>query len=122
MEYTKTGIVVITEKYNACVDFYKNVIQLKATGEEIKGAFKMTRFEVGTSYILVETGGKAIPAGKKVSENPCVLRFDVENIGQVLKHLLSFGLEANFYDWDWGKIITVCDPDGNRIEFKEPKQ
>ena len=120
LHYIRNGIIVKTERYFECMEFYRSVLNLKFTSEKVEGAFRMSRFDFGSSYLLVETGGRAKIGEKDVDENPCVLRLDVEDINLASEHLKSRSVEADLYDLDWGKLIITHDPDGNRIEILEP--
>ena len=123
MEIVRTGIVIRTEKYQECVDFYTKIIGLKVTYKESKDNFKLSFLEFGGAYLLIETGGKAQPEGKAkgVDENPSVLRFDVHDALETLKMLKAHQVKTWFHDFEWGKIVIIYDPDGNEIQFKEPK-
>ena len=119
MNITKTGLILKTENYQACIDFYTNIIGLKLNSEKIDGDFKMSEFDFGDSYLFVETHGKAAIDGKKdMDTNPFVMRFDVSDIKETFVYLKSENVNAEYFDFDWGQIIMAYDPDGNRIEFK----
>ncbi|BCD99992.1 VOC family protein [Marinicellulosiphila megalodicopiae] len=120
MNITKTGFILKTEHYQACIDFYSQVIGLKCTGEKVEGDFKMSTFDFSDSYLLIETHGQASSTGKKdMDTNPFVMRFNVLDIQETLAYLQTHNVDAEYFDFDWGKIVMVFDPDGNRIEFME---
>jgi lactoylglutathione lyase len=121
MEFVRTGIIIKTQNYEECTHFYSDILGLPINYEEVDAEedFRMTHFEFGSSYLLVETGGHANPQGKDVDENPAVLRFDVTDVLQVLEHLKAKGVSAQFHKFLWGWLVIVFDPDGNQIEFKQ---
>ena len=117
MKSIRTGIILKTENFTECVGYYKNIIGLSIEFVSAKGDFKMTQFDFGGSYLLVETGGISKPGGKNVLENPSVLRLDVEDIYQVASDFNKLNLEVQVDEYDWGNIIIIFDPDGNRIHL-----
>ncbi|ENM5936011.1 VOC family protein [Vibrio mimicus] len=119
MEFLRTGIIVKTEHYNKCFDFYHDIIGLKLIEEQSEHSFKLAHFEFGSSYLMVETGGRAYQSGKSVDMNPSVIRFDVADIEKVKLALKMHRVDINYYEYEWGKLVIVFDPDGNQVEFKE---
>ncbi|EJL6727390.1 glyoxalase/bleomycin resistance/dioxygenase family protein [Vibrio alginolyticus] len=119
MDFLKTGIIVKTENYSKCFDFYHNIIGLKLTEEKVENNFKLAQFEFGSSYLMVETGGKAYESGKGVGMNPCVIRFEVADIEKVKLAFKKHRVHINYNEFEWGKLVIVFDPDGNQVEFKE---
>ncbi|MGF1689164.1 VOC family protein [Photobacterium japonica] len=117
-EAVKTGIILKTERYQDCLSFYSNILGLNVVSEKIDGDFMMSELAFGDSYFLVETGGQYSSTAKGVDKNPITIRFDVADPSQVLALLRSHGVNADYYEYDWGKIVLVYDPDGNRVEFK----
>lgn len=117
-EAVRTGIILKTEKYQECLSFYSSVLGLNVVSEKVEDDFIMSELAFGDSYFLVETGGKYSPTAKDVGKNPITIRFDVADTSQVLALLSSHGVKADYYEYDWGKIVLVYDPDGNRVEFK----
>ncbi|KLV06919.1 hypothetical protein ABT56_07120 [Photobacterium aquae] len=121
MEFTQTGIILKTEKYNHCVRFYSEILGLCLVSEKIEGEFRMSEFNFGGSYLLIETGGKASLEEKSSTENPTVLRFDIPDANIAIAYLQNHGVQTAYYTYDWANIIIIIDPDGNRIELKETK-
>ena len=64
MHIKRTGVILNTENYQACVDFYHSVFGLEVLFDDQQGDFKLTCFDFGGSYLMVETGGLA-QAGAK---------------------------------------------------------
>lgn len=68
---------------------------------------------------MIETEGVAAPSGKDVSRCPTKLRFNVPDIHQARASLHQHGIEVEVIENDWGSIITLFDPDGNRISIRD---
>jgi len=119
MEIVRTGIILNVEKYDECVTFYKNLFNLNIMFEEHYGDFRLTCFEFGGSYLMIETDGSAKPEGKTLSENSMKLRFNVSNIEEALKTINAYGIEAEIVKNDWGPTINIYDPDGNRVGIRD---
>ncbi|WP_394166697.1 VOC family protein [Photobacterium piscicola] len=118
LEPFKTGIILKTERYQECLMFYSEILSLKVIFDKTEGDFAMSELAFGNSYLLIETGGQYSPLPKGVDKNPIIIRFDVADVTQVLVLFESHGIQAEYYTFDWGKIVLVYDPDGNPIEFK----
>ena len=119
MNIVRTGIIINTEKYEACVSFYKKLFGLKILFEERKGDFQLTCFEFQGSYLMIETEGFGKPEGKTIEESPTKLRFNVSNIEDALKTVKDYGIEAQIHTYEWGSTINIFDPDGNRIGIRD---
>ena len=75
---------------------------------------KLTALDMGgNNYLMVEPGGKAIPARKTIDDNPVWIRFNVENIDAAVIELSDRGVTAKIRREVWGTVADFCDPDGN---------
>lgn len=119
MDVVRTGIIINTEHYEACVKFYKDVFNLPILNQKEEGNFKLTCFAFGDSYLMIETEGVAKPEGKSIKESPTKLRFNVSNIEDALKSIHSHGISAKIETLDWGSTINLFDPDGNKIGIRD---
>ena len=119
MKIEKHGIILNVEKFDECVAFYKDLFKLSEMFSKIEGAFKLTCLEFGDSYLMIETGGVATPSGKDVSQCPTKLRFNVLDIYEALESVREYGVVAEIIENDWGSIISIFDPDGNRISIRD---
>lgn len=78
MKYEKTGLILCTEKYDECVAFYSETLNLPISGSLDDEHSKLTVLGLGAdTYLMIETGGKAIPSGKNATQNPVWLKFTV---------------------------------------------
>ncbi len=87
--------------------------------EKAEGTFKLSCFEFGSCYLMIETGGVAAAHGKSVAECPMKLRFNVSDINLALTKVRKFGIKAEISENDWGSTINIYDPDGNRIGIRD---
>lgn len=119
MNILRTGVILNTDNYDACVSFYEKVFDFEVIYREKNDTFQLTCFEFGDSYLMIETGGHANPAGKSVSENPAKLRVNVADIQEALATLRSHGIDSEIKHNTWGLTIDIHDPDGNRIGIRD---
>jgi lactoylglutathione lyase len=108
------GIILGTERFEACVAFYRDVLGLPVWFE--KSQLVCLRF--GDGYLMIETGGFARDTRKSQSENPTMLRFNVDDVIAAANELRQRGVAVDIQHFAWGTVGTFVDPDGNACEFK----
>ena len=108
------GIILRTERFEACVAFYRDTLELPVWYE--KPGLACLRF--GDGYLMVETGGVARDGRKSQSENSIMLRFNVDDVAAAAEELRRRGVLVNVETFSWGTVGTFFDPDGNVCEFK----
>jgi len=111
MNTRRYGIILNVENYD---EFELNVMFTK-----IEGDFKLTCFEFGSSYLMIETEGFSEPNGKSIQSCPSKLRFNVPDIEAASRRVESFGISADIVKNEWGSTINLFDPDGNRIGIRD---
>ncbi|MGL1919703.1 MAG: glyoxalase/bleomycin resistance/dioxygenase family protein [Hyphomicrobiales bacterium] len=109
------GIVLGTENYDECVEFYRDIIGLPVWYD--KGHLLCLRF--GDGYLMIETGGDAHYGAKPNRLNPTMLRFNVADVKACTDILAKHGVEIEYKKFEWGEVATFCDPDGNKCELKD---
>ncbi|WP_431685958.1 VOC family protein [Hahella sp. NBU794] len=121
MDIARTGIILNTENYDACVVFYRDLFNLEIQFQEQRGDFQMTCFRYGGAYLLVETGGSAYAGTPEnlIHQRPAQLRFNVSNLEQALEEVRAFGITAEIERYAWGSVINIQDPDGNRVGIRD---
>jgi lactoylglutathione lyase len=119
MNLARTGVIINTENYAECVSFYRDLFGLRVLFEERYGEFRLTCFEFGGAYLMVEKDGYARPGGKSIRENSAKLRFNVADIEAALKTITHFGIETEITRHEWGSTIDIFDPDGNRVGIRD---
>ena len=108
------GIILGTENYDACLRFYRDVLDLPVWFD--KGHLCCLRF--GDGYLMIETGGVAVEGRKTTASNPTMLRFNVEDVEATARALRAKGVDVTVRAFDWGVVGTFHDPDGNPCELK----
>jgi lactoylglutathione lyase len=109
------GIILGTERFEACVAFYRDILELPIWYEKPS----LVCFRFGDGYLMVETGGVARVGRKSPSENPTMLRFNVDDVVAASNALRQRGIEVDVEQHSWGTVGTFLDPDGNLCEFKD---
>lgn len=117
MEFREFGLILFVERYEECIEFYKNKLRLNV--RRVKDS--LVSFELPHGYLMVERGGVSSNLEKTRDKNPTIIRFDVEKLEPVVRQLEEQGIcfmkrEVKF---SWGSIAIIIDPDGNRIELGE---
>ncbi|WP_188456325.1 VOC family protein [Virgibacillus oceani] len=117
MNFKEFGVILFVDRYQKCIHFYKEVLQLEVRNEEDS----LVTYNIPSGYLMVEKGGVGSESEKDRSQNPVVLRFNVNSLETEVMKLEKRGV--NFYQkrlaFDWGTIAVFQDPDGNRIELGE---
>lgn len=114
MQIKKTGLILFTENYPACVHFYRDLLGLEVIFEQEK----LVCLEFGGAYLMVEMGGIANPEGKSRAENPTVIRFNLAEVEATAEELRAKGVAVSVEQHPWGTIGVFYDPDGNRGELR----
>jgi len=120
MKFERTGVILCTEKYDECVAFYSEVLNLPVieTLDDEHSKLTVLRFGEDT-YLMVETGGTAVPSGKDLIQNPVWLRFNVKSVEDAAAELLDKGIDVQIRKEVWGTVGDFRDPDGNMCSFRE---
>ncbi len=120
MKFERTGVILCTEKYDECVAFYSEVLNLPVieTLDDEHSKLTVLRFGEDT-YLMVETGGKAVPSEKDLIQNPVWLRFNVKSVEDAAAELLDKGIDVQIRKEVWGTVGDFRDPDGNMCSFRE---
>ncbi len=120
MHYTRTGLILCTENYSECVEFYSNVLELPILHTLDNEHSKLTCFDMGGNhYLMIETGGKSVPAGKALDQNPVWLRFNVEDVEEAVGELRQKGVDVKIRREAWGTVADFTDPDGNICSLRD---
>ncbi|MEP5732131.1 MAG: VOC family protein [Sulfitobacter sp.] len=118
MQFSKAGIILFTERYEECVDFYGRVLELEILHRIDRTGERLTAFCLGDCYLMIETGGRAYEGPKPMEANPNKLRFNVPDVQAASAHLGQKGIEVRVVTHSWGTTAEFCDPDGNRCALR----
>lgn len=120
MKFTRTGLILCTENYQECVEFYSGMLELPILHSLDNEHSKLTCFDMGgNNYLMIETGGTSIPDGKSLDQNPVWLRFNVEDVELAAEELRRKGVDVNIRKEVWGTVADFTDPDGNVCSFRD---
>lgn len=118
MDFSKAGVILNTENYEACVRFYGEVLELPLLYEIDRPGEQLTCFDMGGVYLMVETGGEAHPSVKPLDRCPTKFRFNVADVDAVSDRLRGKGVAIEVLHHDWGTTAEFADPDGNRCALR----
>jgi lactoylglutathione lyase len=108
------GIILGTERFDACVVFYRDSLGLPVWYEK----HQLVCLRFGDGYLMIETGGVARDRRKSPAENSTMLRFNVDDVAAAAEALRQRGIAVDVTTFSWGTVGTFLDPDGNVCEFK----
>jgi len=115
----RNGCILHTEKYEACIRFYRDTVGLRIEFEKNEPGQILTIFDFGGAYLMVEPGGVARKEPKNAYENPVTIRLNVPDVDEAAETLRTKGIDVAVSRFDWGAIGDFCDPDGNRCQLRE---
>ena len=119
MNLTRSGIILFTEQYEACVDFYRRILELPDLFSLDDEHSKLTCLNLGGNYLMIETGGAAFPGGRPIEQSPVKLRFNVSDIEAAASVLEARGVRVTIRRETWGTVGDFVDPDGNRCSLRD---
>ena len=119
MNIEEYGIILNVEKFDECVVFYKTLFNLPEMFSKIEGEFKLTCLKLGGAYLMIETEGTAVPNGKSIDQSATALRFNISDLDKTLNQVQEYDPSAQIVEYDWGSVIRLFDPDGNRISIRD---
>ncbi len=114
MNLTRSGIILFTERYEACVDFYRRTLELPVLFSLDDEYSTLTCLDLGESYLMIETGGTAFPGGRPIEQSPVKLRFNVHDFDAAASNLEARSVHVSIRRETWGTVGDFIDPDGNR--------
>ena len=121
MDLTRSGIILCTERYEACVDFHRRILGLPELFLLDSEHSKLTCLDMAGSYLMLETGGWAVPGGKSVERNPTILRFNVRDVEATARVLEARGVHVSIRREVWGTVGDFIDPDGNHCSLRDER-
>ncbi|NRA92496.1 MAG: glyoxalase/bleomycin resistance/dioxygenase family protein [Psychroserpens sp.] len=115
MTFDRTGIILYTLKYEACVDFYANILGLSKLFE----TDQLTCFAFGNAYLMVELDDTYDGSKKEPERLKTCLRMNIPNVKQMANELKVKGIDVDYQEHSWGTVAKFFDPDGNLCAFKD---
>ena len=115
----RSGVIVFTEQYEACVYFYRWILELPELFSLDDEHSTLTCLDMGGSYLMIETGGMAMPGGRSIERCPVKLRFNVPDVDSAARHLEAHDVSVTIRRETWGIVGDFIDPDGNRCSLRD---
>lgn len=118
MKLDRTGIILYTINYEACVDFYQNKLQL----DIMFTTDSLTCFAFGDAYLMVELDDEALNTAAVDSRIKTCLRMNVPEVKLLADKLSAQGIDVDYQEHAWGTVAKFYDPDGNLCAFKDSEK
>ena len=118
MQFDKAGIILLTECYEDCVAFYRDVLGLALLFRLDRVGSILSCFDLGGAYLMVEPGRPGSGRSGGAARSPIKLRFNVEDVAASASELKAKGVEVALNQHDWGTTAEFADPDGNRCALR----
>ena len=115
MRFDRTGFILYTIKYEKCVVFYKNTLELPVMFE----TETLTCFEFGGSYLMVEIDDEYDGTQTASHRIRTCLRMNVPNVKKLADQLIEKKVKVDYQVHEWGTVAKFFDPDGNLCAFKD---
>ena len=115
----RAGIILHTERYRECVDFYRDKVGLPLEFERNEPDQTLACLTLGQAYLMIERGGLARNTTKTRHENPVTIRINVSDVDAAAAYLRERGVEVSVAAFLWGTTGRFCDPDGNPCQLRD---
>ena len=119
MAFTRTGIILFTKQYEACVAFYSETVGLPVLFVADEPGSHLTCCDFGGAYLMIEVDGPPPAAEKTLAQNPTKLRFNVADVEAAAQELETKGVGVRRATYGWGTVADFTDPDGNLCQLRD---
>ena len=117
MRFDKTGIILYTIRYEECVDFYGNILELK----RMFSKDTLTCFEFGGAYLMVEIADDYKTEEVHSDRIKTCLRMNVPDVKRLADKLIAEGIAVDYQEHSWGTVAKFLDPDGNLCALRDSR-
>ncbi len=116
MKIARTGLILYVNKYETCVSFYKNILELTILFDTPD----LTCFDLFDTYLMVEREDRPeyMNIEKQDKASTCI-RINVDDVKAAADIIRQKGIDIKYYEFDWGKVAKFRDPAGNMIAYKD---
>jgi len=114
MNPTRTGIILYTQNYTACVAFYRDTLELPIMFDTAD----LTCFALGETYLMVEIDDRENTPERPLYQNFC-LRMNVSNVRDFANKLAAKDIHVDYQEHAWGTVAKFTDPDGNLCALRD---
>ena len=118
MEFQRTGLILYVHKYQECITFYRDILELPILFD----TNMLTCFQLGGMYLMVEVDDENPVPRQSDEVNRNCLRMNVHDVKKYTDRLSANGVEVRYGEYNWGTIAKFFDPDGNLIAFKDTEK
>ena len=118
MKFDRTGFILYTLKYEECISFYANVLEL----ETMFTSDNLTCFKFGDSYLMVELDDEYYKSESDKGRVRTCLRMNVANVKKLTEKIRAKGITVDYQEKSWGTVAKFFDPDGNLCAFKDSEK
>ncbi len=119
MQFERTGIILFTHNYDACVSFYTETLGFSVLFSIDEGDTQLTCCDFSGAYLMIETGAPKGCLRKTMAQNPTKLRFNVVDVEKAAEELKAKGIQLDVDIYSWGTIANFTDPDGNLCSLRD---
>ena len=117
MKLDRTGIILNTINYEACVNFYENTLGLTKIFE----TDSLTCFNFDASYLMVEFDNENIGTTIDSERFKTCLPLNEANVKALSDMLIKKNVKVDYQEHTWGTIVKFLEPDSNLCAFKDSK-
>lgn len=119
MNAERTGLILYVNKYEECVSFYSEILNLSVLFKNEA----LTCFDFYGTYLMVEKEDRIDYIGV-ISEkkNFSCLRINVNDVKSISDEIKAKNILIDYQEHSWGKVAKFKDPEGNLIAFKDEKR
>lgn len=114
MTLTRSGLILYVSKYEECVAFYRQVLELPLLFDTPE----LTCFRFGDAYLMVEVDDRDLDPEQLGNGSSC-LRMNVPDVRQRADKVAARGIAVDYQEHAWGTVAKFHDPDGNLCAFKD---
>lgn len=118
MDYVRVGVILNTQRYEECVQFYGSILGLSISHRIDQGDDEITVLDLGGAYLMVEHGGTSHEGVKPTAVCPTKFRFNVADVEASAADLRKKGVALTIIRHEWGTTAEFADPDGNRCALR----
>ncbi|MFK8056298.1 MAG: VOC family protein [Saprospiraceae bacterium] len=119
MNVEKTGFILYTIAYEACVAFYEETLGLTVLYRKEN----LTCFDFHGSYFMVEFDDETTETETSIpTRDRTCIRLNVKDVKKACEVLDASATPYTYGEHDWGTIAKFRDPDGNLIGFRSAKE
>jgi len=117
VNFDRTGIILYTINYQACIHFYSIILGL----EILFTTPMLTCYNFGGVYLMVEIDDttKESTSVTPPDRIKTCLKMNVENVKEYADNLKAHNIEVDYQEHEWGTIAKFFDPDHNLCAFRD---